>query len=79
MLLQVVTSLTNKVRLRTGDPYTLATCSLLETLARDIEAGHRKRACKHCRSQYPKELAWSKAWHDRTGYNEKRKAKAPQD
>ena len=76
MLAHTLKMLTNKARARSSDPIVRAALYALDQLALDIEAGRRKRACKHCRSQYRQELAWSKAWHDRTGYNEKRKAKA---
>ena len=76
MLAHTLKMLTNKARARSSDPIVHAALHALDQLALDIEAGRRKRACKHCRSQYRRELAWSKAWHDRTGYNEKRKAKA---
>ena len=77
MLVHTLKMLTNKARARSSDPIVHAACNALDQLALDIEAGHRKRACKHCRSQYRKELAWTKSWWDRTDYaNRRRKAKA---
>ena len=77
MLAHTLKMLTNKARARSSDPLVHAVCNALDMLALDIEAGRRKRACPHCRSQYRKERQWTKAWHNRTGYNQKRrKAKA---
>jgi hypothetical protein len=61
MLLQVVRRLTNQVRSKWADAQVRAVCDLLDSLATDIEAGRRKRACPKCRQNYRDELAATKA------------------
>jgi hypothetical protein len=73
MLAYSLKTLTNRVRRRTSDPYALAACNALDQLALDIEAGRRRRACRHCRSMYRRELKQSADWAQRTGYYERRR------
>jgi hypothetical protein len=65
MLLQVVRRLTNQVRARFKDAQVVAVCELLDSVATDIEAGRRKRACKTCRQNYRDELKATKEWTDK--------------
>ena len=65
--------LTNKARARSSESHVHAALHALDQLALDIEAGRRKRACKHCRSQYRQELQWTEDWWEKTDYAIKRR------
>ena len=73
MLAHTLKMLTNKARARSSDPIVHAALHALDQLALDIEAGRRKRACKHCRSQYRQELQWTEDWWEKTDYAIKRR------